>query len=167
MKNLVIASLMIAGLCLAVFPQAAQETPGSAAVTQTLNATGDDSKIVVNVYRYKAFTGSALEPPFLVDGVKLAQIDNGTWFKVRLDPGKHTFQSNDKQAGIELELKAGEVYYIRMELAEGFWKGKGRLLLVPKEQGAFEIQKLKPLKKEKILDTSKVFTDDTPGVKTT
>ena len=156
MKNLVIASLMIAGLCLAVFPQAVQETGGS-----------NDLKVVVNVYRYKAWTGSALEPPFLVDDTKLAQMDNGAWFKVKLDPGKHTFQSNDKQAGIVLDLKSGEEYYIRMEIAEGMWKGKGRLLLVPKEQGAFEIQKLKPLKKEKILDTSKVFTEETPAVKTT
>jgi hypothetical protein len=155
MKNLVIAFLMIAGLCLAVFPQAVQETPGS-----------NDSKVVVNVYRYKAWTGSALEPPFLVDDVKLAQMDNGAWFKVRLDPGKHTFQSNDKQAGLVLDLKSGEEYYIRMEIAEGMWKGKGRLLLVPKEQGAFEIQKLKPLKKEKILDASKVFTDETTAAKT-
>ena len=167
MKNLVIAMLMMAGLCLAVFPQAVQDVPGSMAVTQTQIVANDDSKVVVNVYRYKQWTGSALEPPFLVDGVKLAQIDNGTWFKVKLDPGKHTFQSNDKQAGIEIDLKSGEDYYIRMEIAEGVWKGKGRLLLVPKEQGAFEIQKLKPLKKEKILDSSKVFTDETAAAKTT
>ena len=167
MKNLVIAMLMMAGLCLAVFPQAVQDVPGSMAVTQTQIVANDDSKVVVNVYRYKQWTGSALEPPFLVDGVKLAQIDNGTWFKVKLDPGKHTFQSNDKQAGLVLDLKSGEEYYIRMEIAEGVWKGKGRLLLVPKEQGAFEIQKLKPLKKEKILDSSKVFTDETAAAKTT
>ena len=159
MKNLVIASLMIAGLCLAVFPQAVQDVPGSVAVTQTQTVANDDSKVVVNVYRYKQWTGSALEPPFLVDDVKIAQMDNGAWFKVKLDPGKHTFQSNDKQAGLVLDLKSGEEYYIRMEIAEGVWKGKGRLLLVPKEQGAFEIQKLKPLKNEKILDASKVFTE--------
>ena len=160
MKKLVILTLTIAALSLTAFAQMAkEEATGNTARTSGQPAANDDSKVIVNVYRYKAWTGSALEPPFMVDDVKLAQMDNGAWFKVKLDAGKHTFQSNDKQAGIMLDLKTGAEYYIRMEIAEGVWKGKGRLVLVPKEQGAFELQKLKPLKKEKILDPTKVFID--------
>jgi hypothetical protein len=167
MKNLVIAMLMMAGLCLAVFPQAVQDVPGSVAVTQTQTVANDNSKVTVFVYRYKQWVGSALEPAIYCDEVEIAKMDNGAYFKVMLDPGKHTFQSNDKQSGVVLDLKSGEDYYIRMELVEGVWKGKGRLVLVPKEQGAFEIQKLKPLDKKKIKDTSKAFTDDKAPAKTT
>jgi len=167
MKNLVVLIITIAALGLTASAQPAQEPKSNLAASQSQTAANDDSKVIVHVYRYKAWTGSALEPPFLVDNVKIAQMDNGSWFKVKLDVGKHTFQSNDKQAGLELELKSSEEYYIRMDIAEGVWKGKGRLVIVPKEQGAFELQKLKPLRKTKILDATKVFTDDQAGVKTT
>ena|SRR5436189_3054039 len=165
MKNLVVLILAIAALGVSAFAQTAQESATSTAPIQSVASNG--SKVIVNVYRYKQWAGSALEPPILVDDVKLAQMDNGAWFKVKLDAGKHTFQSNDKQAGIMLDLKTGEEYYIRLEIAEGVWKGKGRLVLVPKEQGAFEIQKLKPLKKDKIIDSSKVITDEATLTKTT
>jgi len=165
MKNLVVLILAIAALGVSAFAQTAQESATNIAPIRSV--ASDGSKVIVNVYRYNQWTGSALEPPILVDDVKLAQMDNGAWFKVKLDAGKHTFQSNDKQAGIMLDLKTGEEYYIRLEIAEGVWKGKGRLVLVPKEQGAFEIQKLKPLKKDKIIDSSKVITDEATLTKTT
>src|SRR5688500_6797147 len=116
MKNLVIALLMIAGLCLAVFPQAVQETPGSTAATQLQSVDSDESKVTVYVYRYKQWVGSALEPAIYCDEIEITKMDNGAYFKVKLDPGKHTFQSNDKQSGVVLDLKSGEDYYLRMEL---------------------------------------------------
>ena len=86
-------------------------------------------------------------------------MDNGRYFKVSLEAGKHVFRSNDKQAGVEIELKSGENYYIRVELVPGMMKGHGRLVLTQKEQGSYEIKKLKPLDKEKIKDTSLVTVD--------
>ena len=166
MKNLLVLILIIATLGLTAFAQTAQEATSNLAVSQGHTAADSDSKVIVNIYRYKAWTGSALEPPIMLDDVKIAQMDNGAYFRLKLVAGKHTFQSNDKQAGLVLDLKTGEEYYVRMDIAEGVWKGKGRLVIVPKEQGTFELQKLKPLKKEKILDASKVFTDDKAAVKT-
>lgn len=32
----------------------------------------------------------------------------------------------------------------------GFWKGRGRLSLIPPEQGGFEIKKVKPLGASKV-----------------
>ena len=46
-----------------------------------------------------------------------------------LSPGKHAFRSNDKQSVVDLDLKSGQTYFIRIDIATGFWKGHGRLTL--------------------------------------
>jgi Protein of unknown function (DUF2846) len=115
-----------------------------------------DGKAKVYFYRYKQFTGAALEPSVYCDEIQLARMDNGRYFVAQLDPGVHTLRANDKQSGIELKLEPGGDYYVRIELVTGFWKGHGRLVSVPREQGSFEVRKLKPLASEKIKDPSRV-----------
>jgi Protein of unknown function (DUF2846) len=132
-------------------------------------ADKSDSKATVYVYRYKQFTGSALAPSVYLDETELAKMENGRYFTVRIDPGKHVFHSNDKQAGVELDLKAGQQYFIRLEIVAGVMKGHGRLVLVQPEQGTYELQsaKLKPLDANKVIDASRVSTEaahlDAPG----
>lgn len=117
-------------------------------------STANVSKATVYVYRYKQFVGSALAPSVYCDGAELARMENGRYFTASLESGKHAFTSNDKQSGIDLELKAGEEYFIRVELVPGFAKGHGRLILVPREQGSYELKsdKLKPLDASKVAD---------------
>ena len=134
----------------------------------TQAADKSDSKATVYIYRYKQFTGSALTPSVYLDEAELAKMENGRYFTVRIDPGKHVFHSNDKQAGVELDLKAGQQYFIRLEIVAGVMKGHGRLVLVQPEQGTYELQsKLKPLDASKVIDASRVSTEaahlDAPG----
>jgi hypothetical protein len=125
-------------------------------------ADGQSSKATVYVYRYKQFVGSALEPSVYCDDAQLAKMTNGRYFTVKIDPGKHSFHSNDKQSGMELDLKAGQEYFIRLEIATGFMKGHGRLILVPAEQAGYELKsdKLKPLDSNKVVNTAMVSTDE-------
>jgi hypothetical protein len=113
-------------------------------------STHDKARIFV--YRYKQFVGSALEPSVYCDDNQLARMDNGRFFIVELPAGVHEFRSNDKQSGVELDLKSGQTYYLRVELATGFWKGHGRLVKTDAEQGAYEIKQLKFLDSDKIKD---------------
>ncbi len=83
-------------------------------------------------------------------------MDNGKFFVAKLAPGKHVFRSNDKQAGIDTDLKPGQDYYIRVELATGFMKGHGRLVSVAPEQGSYEIKNLKALGADKVKDGAHV-----------
>ena len=123
----------------------------------------------VYVYRYKQFVGGALEPSVYCDEVQLARMDNGRYFEERIDPGKHTFHSNDPQAGVALDLKAGQSYFIRVEIATGLMKGHGRLTLMSPEQGSYELKssKLKPLDPSKVVDKARVSVEEahpeTPG----
>src|SRR3982751_5842973 len=65
-------------------------------------------KVTVHFYRYKQFMGEALEPAVYCDDKVIAKMDNGAYFRGLFEPGKHVFQSNDKQSGIELELKPSD-----------------------------------------------------------
>lgn len=115
-------------------------------------------KSVVYIYRYKQFVGSALSPSVYCDEAQLARMENGRYFAVTLDPGKHTFRSNDAQSGVQLDVKAGQEYFIRVEIAAGMMKGHGRLILTTPEQGRYELQssKLKPLDASKVVDATRV-----------
>ncbi len=119
------------------------------------------SKVLVYVYRYKQFVGSALAPSVYCDEVQLARMDNGRYFTVAVDPGKHVFRSNDTQSGIELDAKAGQAYFIRVEIATGLMKGHGRLILTAPEQGRYELQsKLKPVDAGKVMDQAHVSVEE-------
>jgi hypothetical protein len=120
------------------------------------------SKATVYIYRYKQFAGSALAPSVYCDETELARAENGRYFAVKLDPGKHNFRSNDKQSGTELDVKAGQEYFLRVEIATGFAKGHGRLVLMPAEQGGYELKssKVKPLDANKVVNATLVSVSD-------
>jgi len=120
------------------------------------------SKATVYVYRYKQFVGSALAPSVYCDETELARMENGRYFTVKLDPGKHSFRSNDKQSGTELDMKAGQEYFLRVELVAGAMKGHGRLVLMSPEQGGYELKssKLKPLNSNKVVNATLVSVDE-------
>src|SRR5215831_7534054 len=121
-------------------------------------STAKQQTSVVYVYRYKQFVGSALAPSVYCDEVQLARMENGRYFAVNVDSGMHTFRSNDKQSGIQLDVKPGQEYFIRLEIAAGMMKGHGRLILTAAEQGRYELQsnKLKPLDADKVADKARV-----------
>ncbi len=129
---------------------------------QEPSADKSSLKPAVYVYRYKQFVGSALAPSVYCDDAQLARMENGRYFSVRLDPGMHTLRSNDTQSGIQLEVKPGQEYFIRVEIAAGMMKGHGRLILTPQEQGRYELQssKLKPLDDGKVVDKTRVSVDE-------
>lgn len=145
--------------CAALFVSVAfaQDAPSTAASSAPQST---NSPATVYVYRYKQFVGKALSPSVFCDENELARMENGRYFVVTLPPGKHLFYSNDKQAGVELDLKPGEKYYIRLEIATGFMKGHGRLVSTVPEQGSYEIKNLKPLDSDKVKDTQHVTLVD-------
>ena len=92
-------------------------------------------------------------------------MDNGRYFGVTLEPGKHTCRMGDKQTGFEIDMKPGEEYYAKITIDTGFLKGRGRLTLIQKEQGAFELKKAKPLTVDKVKDRTlvTVYEGSTPA----
>jgi hypothetical protein len=149
---LVIASTLAAQEPKPATPEKAPTTP----LEQPI-ATSNATHALLYVYRHKQFAGSGLEPSVYLDEKQLARMDNGRYFVVKVQPGKHTIRSNDKQSGVEMELAAGKSYYIRVEIATGFMKGHGRLMLMQPEQATYEVKKLQPLGPDKIVDKEAVL----------
>ena len=134
----------------------ATETPAPAATETPAPAVASDAKPRIYFYRIKQFTGSALEPSVFCDDKELARMDNGRYFVVTLEPGKHTCRMGDKQTGFEIDMKPGEEYYAKVTIEMGFLKGRGRLTLLAKEQGAFELKKVQLLGADKVKDRTLV-----------
>jgi Carboxypeptidase regulatory-like domain/Protein of unknown function (DUF2846) len=123
-------------------PTATAPTETTTSSTQEFPAPG---KAFIYVYRHKRVEGFALNPGVYLDDKQIAAMDNGRYFAMAIEPGLHTLRSNDKNSGVEMEFKPNETYYARIEIKTGFWKGHGMMVLVLKEQGAYEIKALKPL----------------------
>src|SRR5688572_8550333 len=102
---------------------AASPSPAPAQAAAAAPAAASDAKPRIYFYRIKQFTGSALEPTVYCDERELARMDNGRYFVVTLEPGKHTCRMGDKQTGFELDMKAGEEYYAKITIEAGVFKG--------------------------------------------
>jgi hypothetical protein len=157
MRTLKILGLLMI-CCFTALAAIAQESTADSSKTNAAKV----STATVYVYRYKQYVGSALAPSVYCDEAELARMANGRYFAVKLDPGKHNFRSNDKQSGIELDMKAGQEYFLRVELVAGAMKGHGRLVLMSPEQGSYEVKssKLKPLDSNKVVNPKLVSVDE-------
>ena len=132
-------------------------------VRSEVKAGAPADKARVYVYRYKQYAGKALRPSIYVEDRDVARIQNGRYVILSLPTGKHSFRSNDKQSEIDLDLKGGQDYYIRIDIAMGLWKGHGRLTLVQPEQGAGEMKQMKPADSGMINDREYLVEDFEPA----
>lgn len=102
-------------------------------------AAEDLSQVAIAlVYREKRFAGAILNTSVFVDDVEIADMDNGTYLKVRLVPGEHRIHADEKKDELTLLFEAGKTYYFRMALRAGLWKGHGKLEPVDEVTGEKE-----------------------------
>ena len=99
------------------------------------------STATIRFYRPHRFEGSALKPPLFVDDIDVAHLHNGDAVEVTVSAGSHRVNSNDKSTGIDLDAKAGQTYFIRVDIKTGAWKGHGAMTLVDPQQGKYEFSK--------------------------
>lgn len=162
-STVALQELKIAGVPDAVIlamVQAPAPASGNTSIETTSAAVNTgDAKALVYVYRKKNFNSRNMQPSVYVDDVEVARMDDGKFFIVRLDPGKHNVEVNKGHSGAEIDMKAGERYYFRIDIKPGFFKGRSEALYMQKEQGALEVQKMKPLEDKWIRDKSKVTVE--------
>jgi hypothetical protein len=94
-------------------------------------------------YRPHRFEGAALKPPVIVDEVDVAHLHNGDAVQVTVSPGSHKLHSNDKSTGIELDARAGQTYFVRVDIKTGGWKGHGQVTLIDAQEGKYEFSQQK------------------------
>lgn len=117
----------------------------------------------VYVYRYKQLLGKGLRPSIFCDDNDVARLQSGRYVVLALAPGKHTFRTNDKESQMDLDLKPGKEYYIRVEIEPGMLKGHGYITLVEPDQGAEEVKETKPADAGMIKDKKFLAADFEPS----
>lgn len=126
---------------------------------QTKEQANDDK---VTVYVYKTphqRTLGRVAPPVYCDEQLLAKLDGGRYFIVKLEPGTHSFRSkNKKDGGVEIGLKLGQEYFLRMETRTGVQVNAPRISVVPNEEGRYDVKQMKYINDGDIKDRSKVIT---------
>lgn len=135
-------------------------TPAVAPTEATSGTNTGETKALVYVYRKKNFNTRNMQPSVYVDGVEVARMDDGKFFLIKLDPGKHGLEVNKGHSGAQIDMKPGEQYYFRIDIKAGFLKGRSEVTYMQKEQGSLEVQKMKPLEEKWIKDKSKVSADE-------
>ena len=101
------------------------------------------STATIYFYRPHRFEGSALKPAIFVDDIDVAHLHNGDAVEVIVSASSHRVYSNDKSTGIELDAKAGQTYYIRVDIKTGAFKGHGAVTLIDPQEGKYEFAKQK------------------------
>lgn len=127
-----------------------------------------DLPAMVYIYRYKVL-GMLLEwrmrhefkPSVYCDEQEIALMDEGRYFVIKLEPGRHSFRSADKRSGGWLTVKPGETYYLRFDSIPHFPKVRRELGAVLPEQAAYELKNLQYLGADKIRSTRVLLGD--PG----
>lgn len=125
-------------------------------------AAQDDAKATVYVYRPGKLMGKALEPSVFLDEQKLLDMDNGRYFALKLDPGKHILRSNEKDSEIDQTWEAGKVYYVKITIAAGMMKGHGQMGMVTEKLALKEMQKLRPLDSDHVKEDRRAIVDLSP-----
>lgn len=107
-------------------------------------------------YRPKEFIGAFTDIPIIENGKEILRLKNGQFIRYVSIPGRHSFQtvSMGIDKPIELNLLAGETYYIRTEIRQGFWVSTLFLGRVYPDEAHVELQKCciesKKIKREEL-----------------
>jgi len=150
MKYTLISLLVAVGLAAASLCAHSQQMKDDASSTET--------KATIIVGRLKDFGSRNWRPSVYVDETELARSQNGRYLVAKVDPGKRTVRAEDPKHALQMELKAGDCYFFRVEIASGFAKAHGQLVGLTPEQGASDLKLLNPIDLSHVKDTSEVLS---------
>jgi hypothetical protein len=79
-------------------------------------------KAVLYVFRHQ-FIGLLRGFDLVLDGRCLGQTRGLTFYRLELEPGKHSLSGGKEcQESLEMEVAAGQVYLVEQELLQGMWR---------------------------------------------
>lgn len=101
----------------------------------------------VYIYRTGRMVGAAGQLQIKVNGMEAGGTGPGTFFKWDLKPGTYTFSSftGESSAVVQVDVKAGEVYFLRQDARMGIDSGRVTLVEVDSKKGQTEVQNCKLL----------------------
>ena len=107
--------------------------------------------VILHLYRPHHLTAAIQKPDVYIDGNKITKIANSQAIQMVLAPGKHTISVTKR--GIEsevpinnLDMRAGNEYWVRVEISAGAWMVHSKLFLVPSDQALSESNRMEEIK---------------------
>ena len=136
--------MLFVAVLLASLYSSAQQADAKAQV-ENVNAPVAQSQQTATIifYRPGAFYGKALKPSIYVDGQEIGRLKSGKYIAYQTTPGKHMLGSSKKDAAVEVTASHDEPQYVEMLIQSGTWRGAGRLIPVPADEGKQKADKLK------------------------
>lgn len=92
------------------------------------NVDGNESKVVVHVYRPNRVIGFGWNFNFKANGEKASKVKNGEHLTLEFEPGQTEFQI--KNSSVEINLEPGKQYYLRASLIRNMFLGKPEIVEV-------------------------------------
>ncbi len=133
--------------------------------TQLAQAVGpqdpvDSDNSLARVYVYRTRNPYYRSPTIYCDDIEVAHTQNNRYFTLVLKPGRHVIRDkNKKDMGTVIDAKAGQEYFIRLDLVHvGMNAYVFKLAQVPEESGRFDMQSLKPLDQDHVKTRSGIVS---------
>jgi hypothetical protein len=106
-----------------------------------------DDKGTVYLYRTGRAVGAAGQLSVKVNSDAAGGTGPGTFFKWVLKPGTYTFSSStgESSAVVQLDVEAGQVYYLRQDARMGVGSGRVTIKEVDSKKGQNEVKNCKLL----------------------
>ena len=106
-----------------------------------------ENRGTVFLYRTGRAVGAAGQLSVKVNGLDAGGTGPGTFFRWDLNPGIYTFLSSttESSATVQLDVKAGQTYFIRQDARLGIQSGRVTMIEVDPEKGKSEVKDCKLL----------------------
>lgn len=141
LKSLAVcAAMLVSADCLAQAADAPAEQAAPAAAAPAANgkiAAPPEGKGQIVFFREKKFAGAAVKYKVREGAIELGKLSSGTYFVLAADPGTHQYTVHSEAKDVlNLEVEAGETYYVIGTVTMGFMAGHPNL--APSDQATFD-----------------------------
>jgi hypothetical protein len=131
MVAILVAVLLIAG-CASLGPQ-----------FQAMDKVPEGMGLIY-IYREKEFVGSGVSYDVKVGETVITTLYNGGYHPYVVKPGEvELWAKTEAKSAVTVDVKPGEVYYVKGEVGIGFLVGRPHLRVVAREKGEQEIKDCK------------------------
>lgn len=147
MKSKTLSILLLISFSVFYYSCASTSKASSERSEAAKSFSAPSDKGTVYLYRTGRVVGAAGQLSVKVNGQPAGGTGPGTFFKWDLNPGTHTFLSatGESSAVVQIDVKAGKVYYIRQDARMGIDSGRVSMKEVSSGKGQSEIKSCKLL----------------------
>ncbi|MCT4623370.1 MAG: DUF2846 domain-containing protein [Schleiferiaceae bacterium] len=139
LKKLSIIPILLVSLMIVGCASTSKETNENSEAAKTFEAPSDRG--TVYLYRTGRAVGAAGQLSVKVNNDHAGGTGPGTFFKWDLKPNTYTFATStgESSAVVKIDVKAGEVYYIRQDARMGIENGRVTMKQVDAKKGKNEV----------------------------